>query len=50
MLNYITQDLTEGNPQKVKEIVSQYNKAKILWEEGGKKYEKIIEMNVKILD
>ncbi|AZT91552.1 hypothetical protein ELD05_13670 [Caldicellulosiruptor changbaiensis] len=42
--------LTEGNPQKVKEIVSKYNKTKIIWEEGGKKYEKIIEMKVKILD
>ncbi|WAM32767.1 hypothetical protein [Caldicellulosiruptor morganii] len=41
---------TEGDPQKVKEIISKYNKAKIIWEEGGKKYEKIIDMKVKILD
>lgn len=42
--------LTEGDPQKVKEIISKNNKAKIIWEEGGKKYEKIIDMKVKILD
>lgn len=42
--------LTEGDPQKVKEIISKNNKAKIIWEEGGKKYEKVIEMRVTALD